>query len=501
MHPNQNSGLCIVCKAPVASWLVLEMAELAKFFVTCAVQPTMTAAGLSQRWAPWRGLQWEGPTPAQLQSAFTHPLTLRNCARRLTAALKLALEWSGTSASTVINQDSDARILSKFMHYCAVQDTLLQLKAELAADLQAEQGDDVSDISSSPGYNPQRHRKRSRGKNRPGSALSRAQVKRSAGMQPAVQFRQEPAPRRVLSKVEAAEEQQTLPLPVRRLMRYDWRSGEWVARAKTTLGELEVNGTSAFMAALTRDYVRAVELNVQPHMMERQQKYWLVLQTKELQETFVDIEGPTDAMDVRLKLTWKGPNPDEIGAQCERMPQHDFVKMGNWAEITRAAIAQRIQYHNMLHFPTQPLWARALPPDTGYEAESEVDSDAESLQSLSEPHVAVQAADIAAAAERDTEWQQATDGTVVQPVAAAAFLLCGLADGSDDEGGAPPGQPPPKTGSTAAAPAAGARSGTVEWDSVAPLSAPTPQVTPASEQGRESPVSTSEAVSAMRDLS
>ena len=107
-------------------------------------------------------------------------------------------------------------------------------------------------------------------------------------MQPVVQYRQEPAPRRILSKMEAAAELQTLPLPVRRLMRYDWRSSEWVARARTTLGELEVNGTSAFMAALTRDYVRAVELNVQPHMLERQQKYWLVLQNDELKNMFVD---------------------------------------------------------------------------------------------------------------------------------------------------------------------------------------------------------------------
>ena len=328
-------------------------------------------------------------------------------------------------------------------------------------------------------------------------------------MQPAVQYRQEPAPRRVLSKMEAAAELQTLPLPVRRLMRYDWRSGEWVARARTTLGELEVNGTSAFMAALTRDYVRAVELNVQPHMLERQQKYWLVLQNAELQSMFVDVQGPTDAMDVRLKLTWKGPNPDEIGAQCERMPQHAFVNMDNWAEITRAAIAQRIHYHQMLHFPSQPQWARELPAcDAGYDGQEEDNSDAESLLSISEPHTAAQAHEIAAAAQEDPEWQQAADGTVVQPVAAAAFLLSGLADGSDDESGGPPehAQIPTKAESVVATASNSDAEGDApgsEAESLLALALPSSSLgqLPSLERGRESPHSPSRAPSAVRDLS
>ncbi len=429
---------CILCKAPTGSWVLVEMPALAKFFVACAVQPCMTAAGLSQRWAPWRGMAWEGPTPNQLEAIFAVPLTLGNCVARLTAALQLATQWAKTAASTTTPADSDATILSKFLNFCCMQDTLAMLRSEFGRAESAADIEDTSSVSTTSSSIPRRSGKRTRERSfPPPSALANSSNKRTAGLQPAVQYREEPAPRRILSKVQAAAELQTLPAPVRRLMRYDWRSGEWVARAKTSLGELEVNGTSAFMAALTRDYVRAVELNVQPHMMERQRKHWLVLQSEELQNAFVDVQGPTDAMDIRLKLTWKGPNPDEIGAQCERMPQHDFVNMDNWAEITKAAVAQRIQYHRMLHFPSNPSWAATMPVD-GYEAAAEDDSDAESLQSLSEPHIAAQAADIAAAAERDADWQQASDGSIVQPVTAAAFLLCGIVDGSDDEGGGPP---------------------------------------------------------------
>ena len=512
LQPQHNSGLCLTCKAPLASWVVLEIAELAKFFVTCSVQPTVTSTGLSQRWTPWRGMQWEGPTPSQLNSAFCAPLTLRNCVARLTRALQLARQWASSTAPTATAQDSDARILNKFLHFCAVKSTLLQLEAQLAASppkaAEQHEHDNVSYSSSSSGYNPERHRKRTRSKERATSSRAGNKSARTSGMQPVVQYRQEPAPRRILSKMEAAAELQTLPLPVRRLMRYDWRSSEWVARARTTLGELEVNGTSAFMAALTRDYVRAVELNVQPHMLERQQKYWLVLQNDELKNMFVDIQGPTDAMDVRLKLTWKGPNPDEIGAQCERMPQHAFVSMDNWAEITRAAIAQRIQYHTMLEFPAEPQWARGLPGDAGYDGQEEDNSDAESLLSLSDPHTAALAQGIAAAAEQDTEWQQAGDGTVVAPLAAAAFLLSGLADGSDDEGGGPPEhvQPPSiaesvtATASTSDAEADDAGS---DAGSLLALTLPSSSLAtlPKYVRGRESPSSPSDAVSAVRDLS
>jgi hypothetical protein len=434
LRSEQFSGLCFVCRAPLASWLVIEQPALSRFFVTSAVQPCMTADGIAQRWAPWRGMVWEGPTPLQLRAVFGYSLTLSNCVKTLSAAFEIALSWSRSQDDTA-SAGSDARILANFLNYYTFQSRLISMHSRIvepAARAQSVPDSDAASNSSSS-YGGQKRRRPTR--NMPQSALASAS-KKPLAMQPAVQYREALRPRRVLSKVQAATEMQTVPFPIRRLMRYDWRSGEWIARARTPLGELEVNGTSAFMAALTRDYVRAVELNVQPHLIEKQRKYWLVLQSQELQDAFVNVELPTDPMSVRLRLSWKGPNPDEIGAQCERMPQHEFVNIDNWAEITRAATAQRIKFHEMLVFKNgDPLWGLGLPD--GLEC-GDTDSDAESLQSLSEPHVAAQAADIAAAAERDQEWQEAADGNVVQSVAAAAFLLCGLVDGSDDEGGGPP---------------------------------------------------------------
>ncbi|CAE7921774.1 unnamed protein product [Symbiodinium sp. KB8] len=163
------------------------------------------------------------------------------------------------------------------------------------------------------------------------------------------------------------------------------------------------------MAALTRDYVRAVELNLQPHVSPRHQKHWLVLSTPELAAAFVSVEYPTNPMSVRLKITWKGPTPDEMGAQGEDLRTGARVTGRNWRAVVAKATQRKAEFEDML----------LLQPAHGGSSDDETSS----LASVTDPRLAVAHPLLA---DVDLEWRTLADGSIASTEGAAAFVLATL---------------------------------------------------------------------------
>lgn len=368
-------------QAPDTPWALPHFPELAAAFLHASVVPVVGMHAVLPNWAPWSRVEWAGPEPSTV--AWVVPFHAARWQAQLAELESTIHAWWASHGMDL----SSHSFAAAFKGY-------------------------VSVFLTRPGPNPTcalPKRKRTRTAD---PQLPPTSAKRPTPPQLDEDTHTEaraPPTRPCLSAEEAASELAALPQAAQRFVRYDASSREWVAKARTPMGRLELRAASAFMAALTRDYVRAVELNLQPHVSPRHQKHWLVLSTPELAAAFVSVEYPTNPMSVRLKITWKGPTPDEMGAQGEDLRTGARVTGRNWRAVVAKATQRKAEFEDML----------LLQPAHGGSSDDETSS----LASVTDPRLAVAHPLLA---DVDLEWRTLADGSIASTEGAAAFVLATL---------------------------------------------------------------------------